>query len=132
MIILALLAGTMAPFVHRSGAEPVSVKTKDVAVPREKRSESIKINKAYYDQLKRLCGARSSVNCCLSSVSAMRRGNYLMAPGPGCPEGTLENKLRCKDSLVWCEPIKEVEPEERIHLKSAQGPPNEAENKEGR
>ena len=130
--VVLLLAGATASMVPRSSADPVSVKSKAVSAPAGKRTESIKINRAYYVQLRKLCGSKASVSCCLSSVSAMQRGNFVAAPGPGCPEGTFQNKLRCKDSLTWCEPPKKEEPEERIHLKSPDDQKNEKENKEGR
>ena len=86
------------------------------------------ISKTYYRQLNKMCQDRKSVSCCQSSVSRMQRGNFIMAPETGCPEGTFRNRLKCVDSLTWCEPIKTNTPD-KIYLKSSEPQSDVNENK---
>ncbi len=59
----------------------------------------------YYEQLNVLCDARGSKTCCPASVRYMHRRQLLLAPQTGCPDGYRLERLKCKESLEWCEPI---------------------------
>jgi len=62
----------------------------------------------YYKNLAKECKSRSSYNCCMSSVNNMANGNYKLEPETGCPDGYQRNMLKCIDTFVWCEPVKEI------------------------
>jgi hypothetical protein len=59
-----------------------------------------------YDNLAIQCDSKDSKNCCLSSVDAIIKGNYILEPNTGCPSGTQRNMMKCESTLIWCEPIK--------------------------
>jgi len=61
----------------------------------------------FYDKLRVLCMGRRDTPCCLSSLKAMRAGNYLPQPEQGCPDETIPDRLRCAGSYVWCMPTLE-------------------------
>jgi hypothetical protein len=46
--------------------------------------------------------------CCLSSLRIIEENKHVLLDKDGCPEGYIENMLRCTTSLKWCEPFKEV------------------------
>jgi hypothetical protein len=57
----------------------------------------------YYNNLREICKSKSSQNCCLASVNAMKRTNAKIAPTEGCDIGYRRELLICIDSFVWCE-----------------------------
>ena len=59
-----------------------------------------------YNKLAIQCDSKDSKNCCLSSVDTIVKGNFILEPTSGCPTGTQRNMMKCKDTLIWCEPIK--------------------------
>jgi hypothetical protein len=59
----------------------------------------------YYDNLASECKSKESESCCLASVETMKAGNYSLTPQEGCPAGYQLNKMRCIDSLQWCQPV---------------------------
>lgn len=50
------------------------------------------------------CYTKQNPKCCLSSVDAMRAGNYRLAEDGACPPNTIKNSMLCADSLIWCQP----------------------------
>ncbi len=68
---------------------------------------------AEYQELGKSCLAKTSFNCCMSSVRNMAAGKYAQAVMTDgryqCPEGYVNNMLRCIDSYSWCEPKEEVQ-----------------------
>ena len=123
VVFLILLTLTKA-----TSADPVTLKSKDMSKPGGQRSTMMKINPHYYNQLKNVCRTKKSVNCCMSSVTAMRKGNFTLAPDSGCPDEMVQNKLRCVDSFTWCEP-KTAGQTEVIRIKTASDEKNESKDK---
>jgi len=68
--------------------------------------EKAEINKLpdYYQRLAKECNAKSSYNCCVSSVNEMSKKRYNLEPKEGCPKGFQRNMLKCEDTFIWCEP----------------------------
>ena len=62
----------------------------------------------YYADLLKVCGKKTSQNCCISSLKQMRHGGYRLKEGKSCPEGMTSNTLKCKDSFTWCEPSRDL------------------------
>ncbi len=62
-----------------------------------------------YQALAEGCKSRASVNCCLASVEAMKKGPYALDTGETfeattCPPGFKPDTLKCIDSYRWCVP----------------------------
>ncbi len=61
----------------------------------------------YYQVIARECKEKPSYECCMGGLTDMVKNNYLLADEDGnCPEGFKANMNWCKDTLIWCEPIK--------------------------
>ena len=110
--------------VGSSGADPVTLKSDDMSRPGGQRATIMKIDPHFYDQLKKICRSKKGVNCCMSSVTTMRKGNFTLAPDSGCPNEMIQNKLRCVDSFAWCEPRTSGQTE-NIRIKTASDEKNE-------
>lgn len=59
-----------------------------------------------YRDLARQCEQRNGFGCCISSVSAMEKGNYKLSDNGKCGDGFSPNAMLCFDSFGWCEPIR--------------------------
>lgn len=57
----------------------------------------------YYKGLARGCYEKESVECCLSSVSAMQEKKALLIPENGCSQSTKQDMMKCVGSYTWCE-----------------------------
>ena len=60
----------------------------------------------YYQALAEKCLHKSSYGCCMSSVRAMKNGNYTLSENDTCGDGFRSNVMKCMDSFQWCEPVK--------------------------
>ncbi|MEI8360843.1 MAG: hypothetical protein WCG01_01835 [bacterium] len=61
----------------------------------------------YYDELAKKCESKNKYDdCCISSVGAMKAGNYKLSENNICGDGYVRNEMKCLDSYQWCEPIK--------------------------
>jgi len=61
----------------------------------------------YYARIRMTCMGKYTTTCCLGSVKAMEEGRYMPVLDDGtCPDGQRPNKLRCVDSVTWCEPFR--------------------------
>jgi hypothetical protein len=68
---------------------------------------------AEYQALGKDCLSKESFDCCMQSVRNMADGKYALATitngRPQCPQGYVNNMLRCIDSYTWCQPKEEVQ-----------------------
>ena len=60
----------------------------------------------YYKKLSQECQQKSSPDCCLSSLEAMKKDNaHKINPGDMCSYGYEKEMLNCADSFAWCKPL---------------------------
>lgn len=60
-------------------------------------------SKEYYDKLGNDCLKKENKECCLSSVEAMRVGNYGLLTKEECPKYYVSNAKNCTGGYVWCQ-----------------------------
>lgn len=82
------------------GTKPVTEAKADAAVIGPGNAWKSKL----YPKLREACMGKYTTSCCLAGVKSMEEGGYLPEPEGGCPLGKRPNRLRCRESPVWCEP----------------------------
>lgn len=73
----------------------------------QKKLAEIKNLPDYYQELAEQCLQKSSYGCCISSVRAMKDGDYRLNENNTCKDGFTLNMMKCVDSFKWCEPIRQ-------------------------
>ncbi len=60
----------------------------------------------YYEKLAQECQQKSSPDCCLSSLEAMKKDNaHKINAGDMCSYGYKKESMLCIDSFSWCRPL---------------------------
>jgi len=71
--------------------------------------EKVNLGLPDYKALARECQKKQSVGCCMASVRAMEKGQFMLDTGKTfaettCPKGYAPNMMKCIDSYRWCIP----------------------------